>query len=122
MAQRILAAARSDGEKEVANNLLTNTQQAETWAAKKQLLEAASRTVGDSPGPISGVVPRPDVSSQPQEPSTSQIPLRYGGLAADGPISYAECSVNSEVFLNVIFGNGTVTFRVDDVGSIAMAR
>ena len=120
MAQRILAAARSDGEKEVANNLLTNTQQAETWAAKKQLLEAASRTVGDSPGPISGVVPRPDGSSQPQETSTSQIPLRYGGLAADGPISSAECSSNSEVFLNVNLGKGPVTFHAADIGRISL--
>jgi len=46
--------------------------------------------------------------------------LRYGGLAADGPISSAECSSNSEVFLNVNLGKGPVTFHAADIGRISL--
>jgi len=42
MAQRIQAAASSSAEKEVANNLLVNIQQAEEWSPKKQSQENAS--------------------------------------------------------------------------------
>src|SRR5947208_9972164 len=104
MAQRILAAARSSGEKEVANNLLANIQQAETWAAKKQSLEAASRESdesADSPAPNPVVIARPDGASQSKVTSSPQIQLHYRGLAADGPITSVECPSKSEIFLNV---------------------
>jgi len=123
MAQRILAAARSSGEKEVANNLLANIQQAETWAAKKQSLEAASRESGDSgnsPGPNSVVIAKPDGKSQPGVTSSPQIQLRHRGFAADGAISSAECSSSSELFLNVNLGKGLVTFHATDLGKISM--
>ena len=123
MAQRILAAARSSGEKEVANNLLDNIQRAETWAAKKQSLEAGSREPddsGDSPVPNSVVVARPDIASQPNVTSSSPIQLRYRGLAADGPISSADCPSKSEVFLNVNLGKGPVTFHAADIGKISL--
>lgn len=122
MAQRLLAAARSSGEKEAANNLLTNIQQAETWAAKKQSLEAASHEpgdAGDSSVPNSVVVARPDGTSQPQATSSPQIQLHHRGLAADGPITSAECSSNSELFLNVTLGKGPVTFHAADFGRVS---
>lgn len=123
MAQRILAAARSSGEREVANNLLTNIQQAETWSAKKQSMEAASHPdgdSGDSPAPNPVVIARADGTAQPQETSSQHIQLRHRGFAADGPISSAECSSTSELFLNVNLGNGPVTFHAANLGKISM--
>ena len=123
MAQRILAAARSSGEKEVANNLLANIQQAETWAAKKQSLEAASRESdesADSPAPNPVVIARPDGASQSKVTSSPQIQLHYRGLAADGPITSVECPSKSEIFLNVNLGKGPVTFHAADIGKISL--
>lgn len=120
MAQRILAVARSSGEIEVANNLLANIQQVETWAAKKQSLEASSHAPGDSGGssaPNSVVVAEPDGASQPHVTSSSRIQVR---LAADGPISSADCPSRSEVFLNVTLGKGPVTFHAVDIGKISL--
>lgn len=119
MAQRIMAAARSSGERKVANNLLTNIQQAETWAAKKQSLEAASHADGDAPAPNSVVIARPDGASQPQDTPEPSIQLRHRGLAADGAISAADCPSKSEVFLNVTLGKGPVTFHAADIGKVS---
>jgi tetratricopeptide (TPR) repeat protein len=120
MAQRLLAAARSSGEKEVANNLLSNIQQAETWAAKKDSLEVTTRADADAPSPDSVVVARPNGTSQPQPTSDSQIQLHHRGFAADGPIISAECSSSSELFLNLTLGKGPVTFHAADLGKISL--
>lgn len=120
MAQRLLAAARSNGEKEVANNLLSNIQQAETWAAKKDSLEVTTRADADAPSPNSVVVARPNGTSQPQPTSDSQIQLHHRGFAADGPIISAECSSSSELFLNLTLGKGPVTFHSADLGKISL--
>src|SRR5260370_4852104 len=49
MAQRILAAATTMGEKEVANNLLQHVQQAEEWAAKKTNTPSTAQDGQDTP-------------------------------------------------------------------------
>src|SRR5260370_12668825 len=49
MAQRILAAATTMGEKEVANNLLQDVQQAEEWAAKKTNAPSTPQDAEDTP-------------------------------------------------------------------------
>lgn len=120
MAQRILASAQSPGEKEVANNLLSNIQQAEKWSAQKQSMEAASGASGDSPPQNSVVIAKPNATSQPQLTSDPQIQLHHRSLAADGPVTSAECPSKSEVFLNVNIGNGPVTFHAADMGKISV--
>lgn len=120
LAQRILAAARSSSEKEIANNLLANIQQAETWAAQKQSVEAASRASGDSPVRNSVVIAKPDGASQPQPTSDPPIQLRHRNFAADGPITSVECPSKPEIFLNVNIGNGPVTFHAADMGKISL--
>lgn len=120
MAQRLLAAARSSGEKEVANNLLSNIQQAETWAAKKQSPEVTTRAEADAAAPNSAVIARPKGTLQPQATSDSQAQLHHRGFAADGPITSAECPSSSELFLNVTLGKGPVTFHAADLGKISM--
>jgi tetratricopeptide (TPR) repeat protein len=120
MAQRLLAAARSSGEKEVASNLLANIQQAETWAARKQSLEAGSHGPGDAPASNVVVIQKADGTSQPQATTSSQIRMRYRGLAADGPINSVECPSKSEVFLNVNLGKGPITFHATDMGKVSL--
>ena len=120
MAQRILGAARSSGEKEVANNVLANIQQAETWAAKKQTLEDAPRANNDSASPNSVVIAGPESTSQSQDMPGPEIRLRHRGLAADGPVSSVECPLKSEVYLNVNLGKGPVTFHAADIGKISL--
>ena len=120
MAQRLLAAARSTGEKEVANNLLSNIQEAETWAAKRESLESTSPADAEAPAPNSVVIARPNGTSQPQVTSDSQIHLHHRSFAADGSISSAECSSSSALFLNVTLGKGPVTFHAADLGKISV--
>jgi hypothetical protein len=120
MAQRILAAAQSAGEKEVANNLLSNIQQAETWSAQKQSLQAASGASSDSRVQNSVVITKPDGASQPQPTSAPQIQLHHRSFAADGPVTSAECPSKSEIFLNVNIGNGPITFHAADMGKISL--
>jgi tetratricopeptide (TPR) repeat protein len=123
LAQRILAAAQSSGEKEVATNLLSNIQRAEAWAAQKQSLEAAaaSRASDDSPGKNSVVIARPNGTSQPQPTSDPQVQLRHGSFAADGPVTSAECPSKAEILLKVNIGNGPVTFHAADMGKVSLA-
>jgi Flp pilus assembly protein TadD len=120
LAQRILTAAQSPGEKEVANNLLSNIQQAETWSAQKQSLQAASGASSDSPVQNSVVITKPDGTSQPQPTSDPQIQLHHRSFAADGPVTSAECSSTSELFLNVNLGKGPVTFHAADLGKLTL--
>ena len=119
MAQRILASAKSAGEKEIANGLLHNIQQAEEWSAKKQAAGAGGDSSGDASSPNSTVAPVP-VGTLPQVSTEAPVHLRYRGLGADGSISSVECSSKPELFINVNLENGPVTFHAADAGKIRL--
>lgn len=105
MAQRILAAASSPSEREVANRLLQQVQQAE---------ESAATTPGGK-APVQG-----SVSVQGVSPDTP-ITLKRRVHAADGTISEADCSNKPEVFLNVDLPSGPVSFHAADFGKVSLS-
>src|SRR5260370_36980070 len=119
MAQRILAAATTMGEKEDANNLLQHGQQAEEWAAKKTNApltpqdgeDTASVTIMTRPAGIARPATSPDVPDE----------LKKRVYAADGPISQAECAKKPEVMLNVDLSSGPVTFYAPDFAQVPLS-
>jgi tetratricopeptide (TPR) repeat protein len=119
MAQRILAAANSQGEKEVANNMLQHVQQAEERAAKKT--NAPPSEEGSKDSRNVPIVTGPAGTARP-EPSTDAPVLRKRGtFATDGAISAVECAKKPEVMINVDLASGPVTFYAPDFSKIALS-
>ena len=121
MAQRILASAGSPAEKEIANNLLRNIQQAEEWSAKGQAAGARPLRQDDTLSPDSTTVARPDETTRTQISQDVPIQLKHRELAADGPISSVDCSQKPEFFINVTLPSGPVTFHGTDMQSISLS-
>jgi hypothetical protein len=48
------------------------------------------------------------------------VQLKYRVLAADGPISAADCSKKPEFFINVDIGKGPVSFHAADFAKISL--
>jgi len=116
MAQRILAAAVSPGEKEVANNLLQHLQQAEEWAAKRQAVSDALPVQSESATSI-----RPGGTTGQEGAQDTSVPLKRRLYGADGRISMVECSKKPEFTINVDLPNGPVSFHATDFGKVSMS-
>ncbi len=120
MANRILAAATSTGEKQVASNMLQHIQQAEEQAAQRTAAPSSgqgdrvSQTVIVNPGPA-GTTGRGESPGMPVELK------RRGVLATDGPISAVECGKQTEVMINVDLPSGPVTFYAPDFAKVAVS-
>jgi Flp pilus assembly protein TadD len=121
MAQRILAAATSPGEKEIANNLLRNVQQAEEWAAKRPNDGADSTMQSDTTSAnfTTGAGPAGTAKSEASEEVPVQLKHRMYGI--DGPISSVECSKKPEVTINVKLSSGPVSFHTTDFGKVSLS-
>jgi tetratricopeptide (TPR) repeat protein len=119
MAQRILAAAASPGEKEVANSLLQHVQQAEEWAAKKP--DAALTAQSNVQTPSSTTAAGPAATTAPETSQDVPIQFKRHIYAADGPISAVECSKKPEVILNVDLPSGPVSFHAADFAKVALS-
>src|SRR6266403_3389528 len=109
MAQRILAAAVSPGEKEVANNLLQHLQQAEEWAAKRQAVSDALPVQSESATSI-----RPGGTTGQEGAQDTSVPLKRRLYGADGGISMVECAKKPELTINVDLPNGPVGVHATD--------
>src|SRR5260370_37734180 len=120
MANRILAAATSTGEKQVASNMLQHIQQAEEQAAQRTA--APSSVQGDRISQTATVNPRPaGTAEQGASPSVPVELKRRGAIAADGPISAVECGNTTEVMINVDLPSGPVTFYTPDLAKVAVS-
>jgi len=119
MAQRILAAATTMGEKEVANNLLQHVQQAEEWAATKANAPSTAQDGQDTPTVT--ITARPAGVARQETSPDVPIELKKRVYAADGPISQVECAKKPEVMLNVDLSSGPVTFYAPDFAKVAVS-
>ncbi len=119
MAKRILAAATSTGEREIANNMLQHIQQAEEWAARKP--NGASASQNDANSPNSTTVTTPTKNAGPNTSSDVPVALKRRVYGADGPISAVECGKKPEVMINVDLPSGPVTFYTPDFAKIAVS-
>src|SRR5712664_1994950 len=119
MAQRVLAAATTTGEKEVANNMLQHVQQAEEWAATKA--NAPSTAQDGQETPTVTIMTRPAGIARPETSPDVPVELKKRVYAADGPISQVECAKKPEVMLNVDLSSGPVTFYAPDFAKIAVS-
>jgi tetratricopeptide (TPR) repeat protein len=119
MAQRILAAAATMGEKEVANNLLQHVQQAEEWAAKKTNAPLTPQDGEDTPSVT--IMTRPAGIARPETSPDVPVELKKRVYAADGPISAVECAKKPKVMLNVDMASGPVTFYAPDFAKVSVS-
>ncbi len=119
MAQRILAAAASPGEKQVANNLLQHVQEAEEWAAKKPTGPVSAQNEGRSSGSATDV--KSAGTAGPEAAPHVPVLLKGRLYAVDGPISAVQCSKKPEVTLNVDLPSGPVSFHATDFAKIALS-
>jgi Flp pilus assembly protein TadD len=122
VAQRILAAATSPGEKEVANSLLQHVQQGEEWASKRQTDPAALPGQSDEDSIKFTASMRPPVGTAGQERAQDAAVQLKGHLyGADGRISMVECSKGPEFTINVDLPSGPVSFHATDFGKVSMS-
>ncbi len=120
MAKRILAVATSTGEKEVANNLMQQVQQAEEWAARKP--NAASTSQNDGSSPNSTPVTVLAGSAGPNTSSDAPVALKKQLYGVEGSISAVECDKKPEVTLNVDLPSGRpVTFYTSDFAKVGLS-
>jgi Flp pilus assembly protein TadD len=119
MAQRIRAAATTTEEKEIANNMLQNLQQAEEWAANKTDAPSTAQDGKDSPH-VTGMT-RPAGIARQDTSSDAPVEVKRHVYAADGPISAVECANKPEVMLNVNLSSGSVTFYAPDFAKVAVS-
>jgi tetratricopeptide (TPR) repeat protein len=119
MAKRILAAATSTGEKEVANTMLQHVQQGEEWAAKKT--SAAPTSQNDANSPNSTTVKALAGNAGPPTSSDVPVALKRQLYGADGSISAVECVKKPEVTLNVDLPSGPVTFYTPDFAKVGVS-
>jgi Tfp pilus assembly protein PilF len=110
MAQRILAAATPE-EKQLAQNLLVNIQQAEEQSARVR----QNTTVGQSAPARQSV---PVQNSGDSQSGLPEPPVMRRRLGVDGPISSVDCDSKPELFLNVNLPSGPVTFHAADAAKI----
>ena len=121
MAQRILAAAVSPGEKEVANSLLQHVQQSEEWAAKRQPDSAALSVQSDKDSIEFTTSKRPAGTTGQEGTQDASVQLRSRLYGADGRISMVECSKKPEFTINMDLPNGPVSFHATDFGKVSMS-
>jgi Flp pilus assembly protein TadD len=121
MAQRILAAATSPGEKEVANSLLHNVQQAEEWAAKRPRDDAALATQSDSTSTTFTTSGGPAGTAKSETSEDVPVQLKHRLYGIDGPITSVDCSKKPEVTINVNLSNGPVSFHATDFGKVSLS-
>ena len=121
MAQRILAAAVSPGEKEVASNLLQHVQQAEEWAAKRQPDSSALPVQSDKDSIEFTTSIRPAGTTGQEGTQDASVQLRRRLYGADGRISMVECSKKPEFTIDVDLPNGPVSFHATDFGKVSMS-
>jgi tetratricopeptide (TPR) repeat protein len=121
MAQRILAAAKSPGEKEVANSLLQRVQQAEEWAAKRQTNSAALPVQSDEDSIQFTTSIRPAGTTGQEGAQDASVQLKRRLYGTDGRISMVECSKKPEFTINVDLPNGSVSFHATDFGKVSMS-
>jgi len=120
MANRILAAATSTGEKNVANTILQHIQEAEERTAQRTTAPSSvqgdriSQTVAVNPGPA-------EITGPGALPGVPVELKRRGVLAADGPISALECGKKTEVMINVDLPSGPVTFYAPDFAKVTVS-
>src|SRR5437016_6094685 len=116
MAKRILAAATSTGEREVANNLLQHLQRVEELAARKP--SAASNSQNGANSANSTTVAAQAGNVGPSTSSDVPVVLKKRLYGADGSISAVECGKKPEVMLNVDLPSGPVTFYAPDFAKV----
>jgi Flp pilus assembly protein TadD len=121
MAKRIQAAAGSPAEKEMANSILRNLEQAEQRAASRSSDSPIPSSQSNSSAPESATPARS--GGLPGAPSSQEVPvqLKFRALAADGPISAADCSKKPEFLINVDLGKGLVGFHAADFAKISLS-
>jgi Flp pilus assembly protein TadD len=119
MAQRILAAATTPGEKEVANNMLEHVQQAEEWATEKTNTPSSAQGGKDSPNVT--VMTRPAGIARPEMSPDVPVELKRRVYTVDGAIGAVECAKKPEVTLNVDLPSGPVSFYSSDFAKAAVS-
>ncbi len=118
MAQRVLTASVSQGEKVAARNLLDQIGQAEEWAA--------NRPVATSPGqaddePNSRIAP--GAVSSADTPPSQDVPahLRRRIYGLDGSIRAVDCSRKPEATINVDLPSGPLSFHTSDLSKVSLS-
>ena len=120
MAQRIRASSVSPAEKEMASDLFQRIEQAEKRSAEEQAANSSASAQNGAPSQDSSSTARPAEALRPKISQEVPIQLKHRVLAAEGPVSSADCSEKREIFLNVDMRNGPVTFHSTDMESIAL--
>ncbi len=119
MAKRIQAAA-SPAEREIANTIQRRLEQAEQQAVNTSSGSALPSSQGNAPAPESATEAKVGGPPGPQSSQDMPVQLKYRVLAADGPISAADCSKRPEFFINVDIGKGPVSFHGADFAKISL--
>jgi hypothetical protein len=119
MARRILAAATTAREKEIANEMLQHVQQAEEWAANKTDTPATAQAGKDSPNVT--IMTRPAGIARPDTSSDAPVKLKRRVYAAEGVISAVECANKPELMLSVNLSSSPVTFYAPDFAKVAVS-
>ena len=119
MAKRIQAAV-SPAEREMADTILRRLEQAEQQAANTSSGRALPSSLGNAPVPESATTAKAGGPPGPQSSQEMPVQLKYRVLAADGPISAADCSKKPEFFINVELGKGPVSFHAADFRRISL--
>jgi len=119
MAKRIQAAV-SPAEREMADTILRRLEQAEQQAANTSSGRALPSSLGNAPVPESATTAKAGGPPGPQSSQDMPVQLKYRVLAADGPISAADCSKKPEFFINVDIGKGPVSFHAADFAKISL--
>jgi Flp pilus assembly protein TadD len=129
MAKRILAAATTPQEKDVADSMLQHIQQAEEWAAKKTTSPVSVADGTSVPAPAEGGTNSGDAPklvrrqgmTKPETPGNVPVDLTKRAYGVDGPIGAVDCAKKPEVIINLDLPSGPVSFHAPDFRRIALS-
>ena len=121
MMNRIQTAAGSQSEKEMANSILHRLEQAEQQVANTSSGRPLPSSQANAPDTESARETKAGGSPAPQALQEGPVQLKFRGLAADGPISAADCSKKPDFFINVDLGKGPVSFHAADFAKISLS-